>query len=336
VNSVPGPQAVSKSFQNFLLVWAVVATLVAVVFAAVALLLFSRGQWAGARAEAFPLMTDFSKTNTVVIVLGEQEKGGGLKLVETEKDGLTTITNVNGVRCRELRPRDGRQGFVYFIIDPTFKDADATNVRVAVDYLDVSDGRFTMQYDASAHLKASNAIYTSTSKTVRLKGSETWKTAQFYLQNCSFANSQNGGGDFRIQATPPERLFLRRVTVTRKANEKPLVATNDLVAEVDSLSPIEQRQTQNNSVVTYSQELAPGEIVIGHARRFQGHSSCVAFLISGPGLFQFSVESGIYYKYNNVPREFEEALLQKQARVLADKYDCSPVQFVRVASAVGQ
>jgi hypothetical protein len=335
VNSVPGEQAVSKSFQNFLLVWAVVATLMAVVFAAVALLLFSRGQRPGAGAEAFPSMTDFSKTNTVVIVLGEQEKGGGLKLVETEKDGLTTITNVNGVRCRQLRPRDGRDGFIYFIIDPTFKDADATNVRVALEYLDASEGRFTMQYDASAHLKTSNAIYTSTSKSVRLKGSETWKTAQFYLQNCSFANSQNGGGDFRIRANPPESLFLRRVTVTRKAKDN-LVVTNDFVVEVDSLSPIEQRQTQNDSVVTYSQELAPGEIVIGHARRFQGHSSCVAFLISGPGVFQFSVESGIYYKYNNVPREFEEPLLQRQARVLADKYDCSPVQFVRVASAVGQ
>src|SRR5262249_18801182 len=129
--------------------------------------------------------SDFSTTNTVAIVLGEQEKRHGLTLVETEKDGFTTITNVNGGPCRQLSPRDGREGFIYFIIDPTFKDADVTNVRVAVEYFDSGDGKFTVQYDASTHLKTANASYTPTSKSVRLKGSNTWQTVQFCLQNCS-------------------------------------------------------------------------------------------------------------------------------------------------------
>src|SRR5262249_6713451 len=42
-----------------------------------------------------------------------------------------------------------------------------------------------------------------------------WLKATFHVRNASFQNTQRGGGDFRLWASPPE-LCVRRVTVTQE------------------------------------------------------------------------------------------------------------------------
>src|SRR5438876_6750235 len=66
---------------------------------------------------------DFSASNFVSVVLGEKESGHGLEHLPTERDGVTEIGTVNGVRCRHLNlPQRsgtgaGRQmGYFYFFI----------------------------------------------------------------------------------------------------------------------------------------------------------------------------------------------------------------------------
>ena len=166
---------------------------------------------------------DWSRSNSVSIVLGDEDDYRGLKHNDKERDGITTIVKVDTTPCRLLNLKESGRGeaFLYFSIEPAFKVTNATNVRVDVEYFDVLlDERptsFGIHYDAAATGSSLSSRYRSAGKTVTLTGANRWMTATFFLRNAAFKNSQNGQSDFRIYARPPD-LYVRRVTVTRMNN----------------------------------------------------------------------------------------------------------------------
>jgi hypothetical protein len=147
---------------------------------------------------------------------GNRLLGQGLAHAHLERDGLTTVTNVQGVPCRLMSVRHPK-GYLYFSIDPTFKDhRDLSRVKIEVDYFDGFHGELGvlgLQYDSKESQDGLGLAYEQTYPSVPLTGSERWLKATFHVLRGTFQNSQNAKSDFRLWASPPQ-LFVSRVTVT--------------------------------------------------------------------------------------------------------------------------
>jgi hypothetical protein len=164
---------------------------------------------------------DFSKTNSVTLFLAEAERGSrlpgqGLEHIYWERDGRTTAMSVEGIPCRrlDLAEQGCPKGYFYFSIHPTFKSHDLAKVRIDVEYFDgLEAGIFGLQYDATGSGDGPGATSRPSYPNVPLKGSGKWLKASFHVTDGTFQNSQNGGADFRLWASPPE-LCVSRVTVT--------------------------------------------------------------------------------------------------------------------------
>jgi len=183
---------------------------------------------AAAPDESWLSAKDFATSNSVSLVLGEQESGNGLEHIPTERDGLTIVETVNGMRCRRLnlpaldsRGERRTEGYVYFFIDPTFKQGDSNRVRIEVEYYNEKKGSLALQYDARANPKTSQSKYTFAGHWLALDGAKEWETAIFHVRDGAFESSENGGADFRLLVRPPE-LWVRRVTITRETDEADL------------------------------------------------------------------------------------------------------------------
>jgi hypothetical protein len=159
---------------------------------------------------------DFSNASSVSILLGEKDKdfGDGLQHAYWEKDGLTTPAVVDGLACRYLKVEEFDPGYLYFILDATFKKRSVKKVKIEVEYFDEEPGLLGIQYDARGFRKLPERAYTPLDQTVQLAGSRMWQTATFHIRNATFKNGQNSGADFRFSVSPPE-LYVRRVAVTR-------------------------------------------------------------------------------------------------------------------------
>jgi hypothetical protein len=92
---------------------------------------------------------------------------------------------------------------------------------------------------------------------------------------------------------------------------------------------IDTRVTQGGVSKNYSEILEDGEIIVGHADKFQSYEGCVAYLIAGPGDFNFSVKSGLWDKWINATPHLYESLLKEQSDTLINKYSCVPVKIVK-------
>lgn len=175
---------------------------------------------------------DFSKTNSVTLLLADAQRRGvspsnGLSHAFWEKDGRTTMMEGEGVVCRCLSmTEEGRsKGYLYFSIDPTFKEQDVAKVKIDVEYFDGFDGQpgvFGLQYDARGSMDAIDTPYKPCPPNVPLKGSGKWLKATFHVRDATFRNSQNARSDFRLVVSPPE-LCVRRVSVTLEPQAPVLV-----------------------------------------------------------------------------------------------------------------
>jgi hypothetical protein len=168
--------------------------------------------------------TDFSNTNFVSVSLGE-----GPGSVDNGENGLrhpggaggdsrTTFTSMEGVPCRCLDTTVQKfpKAYFRFNIDPTFKGEEVSNVKIDVEYFDGFEGHagvFGLQYDATGVGKGLEPKNQACYPNVPLRGSSKWLKATFHIKDATFKNSQTGGGDFRLWASPPE-LCVKRVTVT--------------------------------------------------------------------------------------------------------------------------
>src|SRR5207247_11159689 len=116
----------------------------------------------------------FSRTNSVSSRLGEEERGegNGLTHIDSIDDGLTKISSVDGVRCRTVKSlagTGGTWGYLYFIIDQSFKKLGVTSVKIEVEYFDGFEGQtgvFDLQYDATGARTGTEPAYTRGGQTV--------------------------------------------------------------------------------------------------------------------------------------------------------------------------
>jgi hypothetical protein len=171
--------------------------------------------------------TDYSGTNSVTIAVGNESPEDGLRHLSAEADGRTSLTNLDGIACRHLNRAGKSSGFFYFTISPSFKRAGLSNALCQVEYLCPTRGHFRLQYDGmefDTH-RPYRSVTDEGGVPVRLGGNNdhtrvsavnSWETATFRITDAVFANSQNGGADFRLEFLPPD-VFMRRVTLTREA-----------------------------------------------------------------------------------------------------------------------
>ena len=93
---------------------------------------------------------------------------------------------------------------------------------------------------------------------------------------------------------------------------------------------VDTQATGGGVRVTYKVNLGQNEVLVGHADKFQGYAPCVAYIVVGPGNFEFWIQSGIWYKWINTTPELNKTLLQEQKGILINKYNYVPVQIRRL------
>jgi hypothetical protein len=184
-------------------------------------LLFLVGMAAGCNREAGLPSADSARGNTLSVLLGEPatESGNGLHFLDTP-DGPTSLATLDGVPCRRLALQGRGSGYLYFSLDPAFKQGELKNVRVAVEYFDDQPGLLRLQFDGSKTWQIPDAAYASADHIAGLSGSKEWKTAVFHLRDPTFNNAQKAQADFRLCVHSPE-LHVRRVVVTRGVEDRP-------------------------------------------------------------------------------------------------------------------
>lgn len=157
----------------------------------------------------------FARTNAVTLALGGEDSGQGLRLVETQRDGVTAVESRDGVAARVGRLVNDRTAlYFYFQIHPAFKAQELRGARFDVEFLDPRPGTMGVHYDAQDSEDVSNPVYREALRPVRLEGSNVWQVASFRTRKDGlFDGLQNGHSDFRLWARTPE-LYVRRVTVT--------------------------------------------------------------------------------------------------------------------------
>ena len=171
---------------------------------------------------------DFFTTNVVSTRFEQEGPDDGVKHLARQSDGRTTLENLDGVPCRYLnRAADGKTfGYLYFTIHPDFKARELKTARIEVEYKVINDSLLRLQYDAIVgddHKPYKGVVAQEGSRTklaptaeyARIRGTNAWQKATFYIADGAFKNSQNGKADFRLEVMPPE-IYVRRVTVTRE------------------------------------------------------------------------------------------------------------------------
>lgn len=171
---------------------------------------------------------DYSTSNSVSLVLGEEKAGAGLRHLSDEGDGRTIVTNLDGVACRYLNlvVRQKLWGEFYFDLSPSFKREGLARGRIEVEYLSPNTNGLRLQFNgiqngrASAYVPVLPVGTTATRELFRSAyalppSNGVWTVAVFEITNATFPNTQNGGADFRVEVVPPE-MYVRRVTVIRE------------------------------------------------------------------------------------------------------------------------
>ena len=111
-------------------------------------------------------------------------------------------------------PQPGQRGHFYFAIDPAFKSSGAQNVSIEIEFFSRTALDIGVEYDALAVPKTRREMYVMRTSQSRADSTE-WQVATIHIFDGAFANSQNGGADFRAWTRRPDQ-YIRRVTVTRE------------------------------------------------------------------------------------------------------------------------
>lgn len=144
------------------------------------------------------------------ITLGAVNRGRFITLLDTA-DSVTRDDELEGRWCRLPLGLY----MLFNVADVLSVGLDRPNVTIAVDYLDVGEGVFYIEYDSSDRevliVPSLPGAFKAT-RQVALEGTGEWRTATFEIGDAVFANRCNGG-DFRITA-PSGPVPVSRVLVT--------------------------------------------------------------------------------------------------------------------------
>lgn len=157
---------------------------------------------------------DYSTTNEVSIVLGEVNRNFGLRQAKVDHDGTTTPDTIGGLNCHFAKAGAWNSGYIYFVVDPSFKATNCHKVKLSVQYFDAANGYFEIQYDANDPSAPGAGSYTVCPKKIPLEGKQEWDVEDFVLEDVRFDNSQNGNADFRIHFKT-KKFYLSDIIITR-------------------------------------------------------------------------------------------------------------------------
>ena len=158
----------------------------------------------------------FKSAKSVSIILGPQNKENGLRQIEND-DGVTTPAAGSGQPGRTLQLPNRKHGYIYFVVDDSFKANIARSMIVEVEYFDAAPGALGLEFDGSDPTAPFSGAYSRSADAAKLYDTHEWKRVRFTLNNPKFANSQNRDADFRLLL--PNGIIIGSVTLT--PNTKP-------------------------------------------------------------------------------------------------------------------
>lgn len=104
-------------------------------------------------------------------------------------DPAVNVKTYGGRDCWEIG-RGRPSQFIYVTLDPAYKHEGANYASVNIDYFDSPGAKFTLVYDSTTVIWKSSTIVETT-------GSNTWKTARFFIPDGGFTKREDGR-DMRI------------------------------------------------------------------------------------------------------------------------------------------
>lgn len=139
----------------------------------------------------------------------------GIRAV-TADDGLVDVVRLRGFEA--LSTKENRKGTVRrmcFDVDDTFWYFDKRSFQVAVEYLDLGEGSFSLEYDSADRSLGAEQRVVKSAGTAVFANSGEWRTHSFDLPDAMFGNGQPGGSDFRL-SVDKRGLSVRAVLVMKK------------------------------------------------------------------------------------------------------------------------
>jgi hypothetical protein len=139
----------------------------------------------------------------------------GLRAVAVE-DGLIDEVRLRGFEA--LCTKENKKGTVRricFDVDDSFWFFDKRSFQVAVEYLDLGEGSFSLEYDSADKSLPAEQRVVKSAGSATFTGSGEWRTHSFDLPDAMFGNSQPGGSDFRL-SVDKRGLSVRAVLVLKK------------------------------------------------------------------------------------------------------------------------
>lgn len=164
-------------------------------------IILPKGKWTPATQVAY----------TAVYTPHEQ----GLAPVATE-EGAYDFVRLRGFEG--LSTKENRKGSVRrlcFDVDDSFCYFDPRSFLVAVEFLDLGEGSFSLEYDSGDRTLPAEERVRKSAGSVRYTGTGEWKTETFQLPDAAFGNGQPGGSDFRF-TIDKRGLAVRSVMVIKK------------------------------------------------------------------------------------------------------------------------
>src|SRR5215218_7569318 len=138
--------------------------------------------------------------------------------------------------ARPLAEESDGTGYFHFALDRRLGLAQSQPLTVQVEYFDVGEGSFTLEYDSLDPDTTLDGAYKVTAP-VPFEDTRTWRTHRFELPDASLRSRQyDNNGDFRLHDEPGPDGQLHafgRVTVTAQPASRPVVVQPESLAFVE-------------------------------------------------------------------------------------------------------
>lgn len=136
----------------------------------------------------------------------------GLRPLSTE-EGVAERVQLRGVAM--LSCKEGGKGprrTLSFDVDDSFSYFDKRSFTLVVEFLDLGEGSFRVEYDAADRRLPPSERRVRTAGEAVFTGTGEWREVSFDLPDALFGNGQPGGGDFRL-TLEKRGIALRRIAL---------------------------------------------------------------------------------------------------------------------------
>jgi hypothetical protein len=137
----------------------------------------------------------------------------GLRPVENDDGRFERVRLGAFVAVTTRENPSSRRRHLYFDVDDSFAFFTRRACTVAVEFWDVGEGRFVLEYDSADPRLPPPARAVKSAGEVAFRGTGEWRTEAFDLPDALFGNGQKGGADFRL-AVEGRGLSVRSVVLT--------------------------------------------------------------------------------------------------------------------------